>query len=323
MKDRIVFLDISRAFAVIWIVAFWHLNQYLKEDILFFTHGSGGKEEAFFITNGVLALFTLISGYFMSQKIVNSNKDILEFYRKRFLRFGLPLSLSCLILSIMGYISYAQVLTICIGISQLFPPPYPRTMWFFSMIILFYLITPYVLWIRKKNYYLSLLFIITIFVFLEYGVIQGLFDKRITDNYPFYMFPFVMGKKNIFQIYMTNWHYIISLTLVTLFFVHIMCGYTYYFPLLYSSSTCFLVISVSVFISQFAVVTKFFSLLSYASMFAYLYHRELYIFFSKIFGKYNYCEAVLIVVVLFLVSFYLQLMYNKVSNKILINNTLK
>ena len=132
MKDRIVFLDISRAFAVIWIVAFWHLNQYLKEDILFFTHGSGGKEEAFFITNGVLALFTLISGYFMSQKIVNSNKDILEFYRKRFLRFGLPLSLSCLILSIMGYISYAQVLTICIGISQLFPPLSENDVVFFN-----------------------------------------------------------------------------------------------------------------------------------------------------------------------------------------------
>ena len=65
---RIVFLDVSRALCVMWIVCFWHMNQYLDADTKFFT--SGSEEQVFLrsVTNGVLALFTLLSGFFISQK---------------------------------------------------------------------------------------------------------------------------------------------------------------------------------------------------------------------------------------------------------------
>lgn len=78
-KKRVIFLDCARALCMIWIVGFWHMQEYTNLSLtgIFFSN----------ITNGVLATFTLISGYFLGQKNISSIQDTVTFYKKRLLRF--------------------------------------------------------------------------------------------------------------------------------------------------------------------------------------------------------------------------------------------
>lgn len=116
MIKRIKYVDIARALCVIWIVCFWHMNQYLIDECKIFPSDSYIREVALNITDGVLALFTLISGYFMSKKEVYDKKGILEFYKKRLLRFEIPLILSCVCLVAMGGIYlYIRRLRLALG----------------------------------------------------------------------------------------------------------------------------------------------------------------------------------------------------------------
>ena len=97
-NNRIVSLDVARTLCAVWIVCIWHMNQYLETDIKLF--GTGCERLPFLIiTNGVLALFTFISGYFASKNEIASINDALEFYRKRVMRFGIPLLVSCILLA--------------------------------------------------------------------------------------------------------------------------------------------------------------------------------------------------------------------------------
>ena len=51
-------------------------------------------------------------------------------------------------------------------------------------------------------------------------------------------------------------------------------------------------------------------LLSYSSMFAYLFHREVYIASTLLLGKYTYVEAALFACILFILSYYGQYYYD-------------
>ena len=314
--NRIQYIDIARAFSIIWIVAIWHINQYLNDESVIFKQGSYIKEIGYIITNGVLALFTFISGYFLSQKEINTCNDVKTFYKTRLLRFAIPLFISCVLLCCIGYLSVVHIFTICFGISQLIPLPYPRTLWYFSMIILFYIISPVIILIRGKNRVSSGIFIILLYIVLDIGVRYVGFDKRVIDNYPFFVLPFIFERKNILYIFSTPWHWIISSIFFILLMYEIYCGYSVYIPILYSGVICFIILSFSKLLSSVALISRIFSLISFGSMFAYLYHRELYILFQKMTGKYNYIEAFIAIVVIFSIAYSMQYYYNRMINRI-------
>lgn len=139
MKNRIVLFDIMKALCVMEIVAFWHMFDYTPieaDDVPF-----GGS-----LTSTVLAAFTFSSGFFLGKKKVSVG----EFYMSRCQRFMLPLLASLLIMYAFGVIdSFRTVVFSVIGLSCFIPPMAP-TLWYFSMIILCYLVTPVLLWRVEK-----------------------------------------------------------------------------------------------------------------------------------------------------------------------------
>lgn len=46
MPQRLENIDIARALCVIWIVCFWHMNQYLLDDLKFFQPDTYTREVA-------------------------------------------------------------------------------------------------------------------------------------------------------------------------------------------------------------------------------------------------------------------------------------
>lgn len=314
MGKRLVFIDISRALCVIWIVAFWHMNQYMSADIKFFPSESFSRQIGLGYTNGVLALFTLISGYFMSQKKITSKKEVIAFFKKRLIRFAIPLFLSCFILGCLGFLDWFQAITVCLGISGVLPAPYPPTLWFFSMIILFYILTPFMLWIRTIATRYVCMYVTTIYLFFFLGCNYLWFDSRLTENWPFYAVPFLFPRDvDIMSVFKKKINFLLTFILLSiiLFFIYENKSINASFDI--NACICFIVLSISNLLSKISIISKVFTSISFASMFAYLFHREVYILMQKVLGSFTYIEVFFVVFVLFCISYYMQKIYNKYS----------
>lgn len=314
---RIVFLDVSRALCVMWIVCFWHMNQYLDADTKFFTSGSGEQVFLRSVTNGVLALFTLLSGFFISQKEISCKEDIISFYKKRLVRFFIPLLISCILLTFVGYFSPIQIFTTCLGISQFLPLPYPKTLWYFSMIICFYLISPIMLWFKGKGLAYCISSCLLFFLFFMLGNHFFDFDRRLADNYPFFALPFVFqNSRSILKVFDNKRHYAF---LIFAIFIVAYINHTsdYLLQVAMSFAVCFIILSFSKDIAKLTFLQKLFIIVSYLSMFAYLYHREIYILSSKLIGKFDVLEVALNIVLLLFISYFGQKLYDKLLLKLL------
>ena len=146
MKKRVMFLDASRAFCMLWIVGIWHVVNLDRF-----------KPGIEVITIGVLALFTFISGYFLGGRL-ESCKEILCFYKKRLKRFYPLFVLSCITLYVLHLIdnsivyinSFLQLLLSITGLAG-FTSMMPLTIWYFCMIMFFYLVTPFITSRRKSS----------------------------------------------------------------------------------------------------------------------------------------------------------------------------
>ena len=316
-NGRIVSLDAARTLCAVWIVCVWHMNQYLVTDIKLF--GVGDDRLPFLmVTNGVLALFTFISGYFASQKDINKIQDALSFYRKRVLRFGIPLLISCILLTGGGNFSPFHIITTTLGISQFLPSPYPRTLWYFSMIIAFYYVTPLLCYAKRKQKYSLVVLSLTIFLFLYIGNLYLGFDHRLYENFIFYAIPFIIPCSRLIKLLQSKWSLIIftiSLAIVIVFYNSAIESITD-MMIVSDFFVCMGILSLASILVIIPRLPVVFYYLSYASMFAYLYHRELYIMGTKFIGKFNYFEAAFFGILLFVLSYYGQQIYDKTINKI-------
>lgn len=317
MNKRIALIDVARSICIIWIVCFWHMNQYFKDGLEIFPSNTIIREYALTFTHGVLSLFSLISGYLMSQKKISTKKDIINYFKKRFQRFFIPLCVSCICLSTIGYINYTQIFTICFGVSQILSAPYPNTLWFFSMIILFYILTPIILLLKQKSIYITTYFCITIYFIFYIGNRLFYFDIRLIEYWPFYFIPLLYSQKvDCLVNYMKRVKIIVIITIALFILLKLQLIQNNIFQQLMlffkSSIICLLLLSLSMYIEKIIFIKRFFQYISYASLFAYLFHREIYSVLYHIVGPYTYFYSVIFGVALFIMSYYMQLIYDKI-----------
>ena len=134
----------TRVLCMLWIVGFWHLGgvsnfEYSNHNTLLFT-------------KGILATFVFISGYLYAGRQINDKKEMLTFYKKKFIRIY-PLFIISIICFYLLYLwdkhfwyitSIRQCILSILGIACIFPPA-PGTVWFIEMMLLFWGITPIIL----------------------------------------------------------------------------------------------------------------------------------------------------------------------------------
>ena len=152
-KSRDLSFDVTRVVCTLWIVGIWHLMNYIPNQApAALTTGIGEP-----VTITALSCFMFISGYFLRKYPFRDRADVLTFYRKRFSRFYGLYFLSAITLLIGGFFtdkswfdSYHQFfLTLC-GLTT-FSPPQPGTLWFMSMLMFFYLVTPFIQYGKSEN----------------------------------------------------------------------------------------------------------------------------------------------------------------------------
>ncbi|AFL75422.1 acyltransferase family protein [Thiocystis violascens] len=129
-------VDFLRAICILYVVGYWHLIPYttaLPGYANWFTEG---------LKYAALATFVFCSGYLLGRQAITLDpRGLWSFYRRRLLRIY-PLYLLALILfGAFGIASQKQVVDGALLVSMFRPPAMP-TLWFVTMIMVFYLIAP-------------------------------------------------------------------------------------------------------------------------------------------------------------------------------------
>lgn len=182
LENRIPYMDILRGIAIFYIVAFHHLDDYSG-------HIYHNRLDDI-ITYAFLGVFIFISGYLLSiSNPITNTKNLLDYALKRFLRIyplyllSLFLYLSCSLISFKSFLTHIFFMNVFLDNSVM-------TLWFVSIIFIFYFIYPVIIY--QYNFFKTLIISVLFFVIVVFfKKLFGLFDKRLLIYFPFFLFGII------------------------------------------------------------------------------------------------------------------------------------
>lgn len=315
MKKRNESLDISRAICMLWIVGIWHLQEY------FIIKNPWNNPYTKCITVSALSMFTFLSGYFLSGKTKNM-KDCIQFYQKRLLRFYPLFLVACLSLfgvsKVIGatfFRDFQQLFLTLVGLSCL-KKPYPGTVWYFAMLILFYFVTPFINRLERERE--KVIVLVSLYFLLIISVCYGQTDTRVLIYFPIYMGG-LFGKR--FKVFLTETCSGIKALFSTLAWgISIIICVKYesppYLQLVVAALAIAPLYYVGTFLKRWNNLRKLFLKLGYASMCAYLFHRQFYSVLKVLIGDFTFITAYLFAFpILLIISYAIQKIYDAILIK--------
>lgn len=269
--------DIARSLCMIYVIGVLHLSQYLGDDY-YLNNTKLGSSFAF----SSLGVFSFISGYFIGMKYHFVNiSDISFFYKKRLIRFYPLFFIATIALCLVNYNTIEQSFCALSSIGCFVPKELrPRTLWYISMLMFFYLITPTFIFKGKIRFNTMFLWLIlSIILRMCYNI-----DNRLPFNLLLYIVGIIVARrfqKKMF-IFLSKKKWIICCLSSYLFGIIILIIHynTFAFYML-SFIGAWMLLSLSFFIDSFssnACLRKSVEYVSYASMSFYLFHRLFYYF---------------------------------------------
>lgn len=176
VTDRDRALDTLRAGAILYIVGFWHLFDYVEPANL---HKTAATE---LFTYGVLGLFCFISGYLLAKHKLLCFQDVLRFYQRRLLKIYPMYAIALTAFLTIGLIELDTFFRTILATNMIWLASLP-TLWFVALILTLYAITPLYL----IRYSLLKTILLTILLY-------GLMLSIITTNAPLidYRFPLLL-----------------------------------------------------------------------------------------------------------------------------------
>lgn len=254
---------------MLYIVGFWHLFGY--------TDMINRMPFGEYIKNATLATFVFISGYLLGMRyVINSYTTFLLFFQRRIIRI-LPLfSLALFSYLIVRFISLRTALISLTGLST-FIAPQPPTLWFVSMILIFYY---FFTLISGKRIHIQIL--IVSFIFIVVFVADVFFleiDRRFFYYWPCFALGVILARFELTN-YLKSWGVILAGLVL---FVGISIAHLHdigsapqwlYRVLISITGTC-LILCISQMISGIRAIAKSSIIISYLSMSAYLFHRQI------------------------------------------------
>ena len=178
LPTRKVPIDVMRAVSMLYIVGFWHLLDYTK------VVGWHYNPVTYRLTVGALALFVLISGFLTGRKDGGlARGELWRFYETRFWRIYLPFVVASGLFLAAGVSDTLALVKGVTLVAMLFAPP-PFTLWFVNMIVLFYLIAPLLIALRKNEMAYIALCAVIVGAMTLYQAETGRIDMRLIIYFP-------------------------------------------------------------------------------------------------------------------------------------------
>lgn len=277
VKAKDIRIDIIRSLSMMYIVFICHYCDYLPLI---------RSEPLRILTNCVLTSFFFISGYLFGQHShFQTGKDFYIFYKKRILRI-IPLFVLALVsFYLCGRVSFWDAVKTLLGISA-FSLPHTKTLWFMNIIIIFYFLTPILLYRDKKEFFFLFAGLFCLFCVLLY-IKKYDVDIRLLYYFPAYCIGLFWHHFRV-DLFISNrvLRYSVSAVSFVIFFA------IYVFVILkneynkHVEATLLLLFIIAIeailwnlFLTQGCILlsrfSKTFSFLSYSSFSVYLFHRPL------------------------------------------------
>ena len=268
-KKRIIAFDYIRSICVIYIVGIWHLNNYLSPSLRFNGKVSFVLES---IVVAVLATFSFVSGYFMRKYSFHSIRDVLLYYKKRFLRFWPLFFLASLGLYLIHWMDFKQFLLCVTGLS-LFTATPVKTLWYISMLMPLYFVATPIIGYKAETFRQRLIRAFFMFLLVFILVALGISDRKLLLYSPLYFagllsrdirLPFT---KSLLVFISSSMIFILGL-----FFLKRAISFnqlSYLFSIFGTSS----IIAFGFLLPKSRWTDNMFQRIAYASMAAYLFHR--------------------------------------------------
>ena len=274
MTNRNSTIDIARGLAMLYIIAFWHLSGY--SEVFIVPYGE-------FLKNASLGLFMFVSGYLLGAKYkIHSVKDAWQFITKRLLRLYPLYALSLFLFWLHSAISTKTLVCSLLGISSFFPPQ-PPTLWFVSMLLVFYVVFVFLSG-RKTQHKIIISALLYVCLFLLYYSNKAI-DHRILYYFPCFFIGMIVSDHPLSK-WKKGWFFVVSLCIFLLGVWLIDSRTISVFVLMrgvISLTGGFLFIFLAYWLSASQVIAKVFIPLSYASMAAYMFHRQIISFIRFIY----------------------------------------
>jgi peptidoglycan/LPS O-acetylase OafA/YrhL len=176
-------VDLLRAICILYIVGFWHLMNYthpMPGYVNWFTEG---------LTYVAMATFVFCSGFLLAGQAVKPDAlGLWSFYRRRLVRIYPLYLVAVLLFAVAGIASLEQTIDGVLLISMFEPPALP-TLWFVTMIMVFYLIAPLPIYFASRPK-IAILSAAAIFLAL---IAIYLWVKQIEPRIILYFPVFVLG----------------------------------------------------------------------------------------------------------------------------------
>ena len=318
-KDRILGFDLARVVAIFLVIGVYHNLGYAGARL--FTDAS-----ILSLVYSALGVFTFLSAFILSSKYsFYDKKDILFFYKQRFLRIWPLFAISSFLLFLVHFNELLPTLKGLVGISPFWAPA-PTTMWYVAMLISLYLLTPFVIRGDFKRQIIN-----GVIVMAAVGTTQLIFDSVVPKTFNYY-FVFLIGLLTGKNYSKTTLSFLSSkktmvFVLVWLLLFIIVC-YTSnnWFKSITGVIGIVVLLNICLLFSEALASKQWFigvtTVLSYSSFCAYLFHREIIGVLLHLIpidsGLPTFCLVLLIGVPLtFLFAYLIQHMYDSVLHRLI------
>lgn len=288
-SNRDAGLDIARAICALWVVGFWHLVCYVTPPYNIYIPVNQALTDIF------MSCFMLISGYVLNRYTFDSLQDVRNFYHKRFVRFYILFMISSITLYVaniyMGspmFHGIGHLLLNLTGLTTLFPP-HAGMLWFMSMLMLFYLLTPFIQYKQEKV--ISKVIVILLSFILWYAVGFPI-DKMVFVYFPIYAIGLLMPR-TLFEKVRCSLLSLFVCMLLTSILIYISFMLEWGFVRVVCSTLSCLcgtmaIITISTYISKISTRLNYlFAIIAYGSMCAYLFHRHFYSIIDSTMGYFD------------------------------------
>jgi peptidoglycan/LPS O-acetylase OafA/YrhL len=272
-SQRNIAIDFLRTSCLLYIIGYWHLLSYTHPPFQYRNHFTIG------LTVVSLGTFVFISGFLLARKKIELNfQSVLGFYQQRIVRIY-PLYFIALLIYPFTGLPETSIAKAALLISM-FHPPAPFTLWFVTMIMVFYLIAPFLICLADNKLKFSILTLAIMAAFLIFHLFINSIDTRLLVYFPSFAFGIIFQQQKAIQQFLYQKKTILVATLILFFFLSLLRQET-------SLSRSFLLIPLSLngalvfftyanFYESKIGFRSIISFLSYASFSMYLFHRIIF-----------------------------------------------
>jgi peptidoglycan/LPS O-acetylase OafA/YrhL len=171
-------IDVLRAASVLYIVSYWHLFNYVQ--------GFPGYANLYTLGLAyiILGTFTFTSGYLLAGRPMGIGvSEIAAFYRRRLVRIY-PLYAAALLLFLWADLASKEIVFKGALLVSMFIPPAPLTLWFITMIMVFYLMAPALIHYANRPPVFVTLCATIVLLIVAFSIFINPIDLRILMYFP-------------------------------------------------------------------------------------------------------------------------------------------